>query len=193
MEVEPGMWLPAIMGGAEVDASGQSDLDAVNAHIKGQVETYFNEMKSREALPTQQTEQKDQLKDLIAPYIDPGMNQARFDGADAKDYVKFYTQNHDVAEYNDEIEKMFKGLADAGRATSRTDILHYLRGKEYSTDKDKFVEKITAKQKEQVEKAKGAVDIGQSSVDRARNDPIFATFDKLSLEEMEKALDGVVF
>lgn len=138
------------MAEAENATQEQSDLDAVNAHIKTQVETYFNELNNRVSpspSPSPQSDANSQLKDLISPFIEPGLNQARFEGADAKDYVRFYTGNQDAVEYQDEVEKTFKVLADAGRATSRADILFYLQGKEYRTDREKFIERDSVKQK----------------------------------------------
>mgnify|MGYP001606994390 CR=1 FL=1 len=182
------------------EENNTEDIEKVEAFlqskIKAEVEAAFNSYSEQQKTQpiTQQTDnQKDQLKELINPYIEPGIQRAQFEGADAKDYAQFYMRNADASEYADEVEKSFEALAKAGRPTTRADILRYIRGKEMEADPAAFMTKMAEKQKAQVDKAKGAVDFGSSAADRAKNDPTFANFDKLSVEDMEKALDGVAF
>lgn len=180
---------------------------AVQGFIKEQVETYFNELaqQQRQADPvvqkTQQDQAKDQLRDLINPFIEPALNEARFIAADSNDYAKFYTNNSDAIEYQDEVEKRFKLMKEAGRPTTRADILRHMVGDEFFKDKDRFVERLSEKKKQQLERAESASDFGYGSMTKAKNDPVFGrladlsrlTGDDLStaLKELEKALDGV--
>jgi hypothetical protein len=184
---------------AEPDNTTNDDLAKAQEFIKSQVETYMQEAFAKQQPVTQiqpvVADPNQQLRELISPFIDPGINEAKFTGADAKDYVKFYTdpKNIDAAEYQDEVEKAFEALAKVGRSTSRADILRYLRGKEYEADPDKFVAKVAERNKAALERARNAGDIGGSAIDRAKNDTTWTNFGKLSLEDMEKALDGVTF
>jgi hypothetical protein len=188
-----------------------SDIEKVQSFIKEQVEAYVAELDAKRPAPTvtqQQTETADQaakrqLTDIIKPITDPDINAARFEAADAKDYNRFYRSNPDAVEYEEKVEKTFEALAKAGRPTSRSDILDYLIGQEYRTDRDKFTEKLTVKRKEQLERADSAVDIGGMSITKAKNDPAFSHFmnyEKLqgedvstALKEMERVLEGVTF
>lgn len=179
------------------------DLEGVQNFIKGQVEDYLKQQlpqqvqryvpQQQQSVKTEQDQAKEQLKEIISPFIEPGLEQARFEGADAKDYVKFYTSSPESVEYQDEVEKAFEQLKQAGRPTARADILRYIQGRQFQEDPDKFVAKVSERRKQQLDRAAGAADMGQFSVERARSDPKWSSFDKLSIEEMEKALDGVVF
>src|SRR5438105_6393503 len=119
----------AIMGGAEAELP--TDMEKVQSFIKEQVDNYVAELEAKKPVPqpvTQHTETEKernhrQLSEIIKPVVDPDINAARFDAADAKDYIKFYTANPEASEYRDKVEKAFEALAEAGRATSRSDIL----------------------------------------------------------------------
>lgn len=175
----------------------KQDLAKVQDFIKGQVETYFNEMKDKAApvVDTKTAEQQahEQLGQLINPFVEPALNEARLTSSDAKDYVQFYMHNPDAKEYHDDVEKTFTALVKAGRPISRADILKHKLGEEYQADPAKFVEKQTARHKEQVVRAEAAVDFGAAALNKAKSDGTFANFDSKSLEDMEKALDGVTF
>jgi len=166
----------------------------LQTRIKSEVEAHFNSMQQRQTQPQTSSEQElaqRQLKEIISPIFDADIRQSRLDSADAKDYTHFYRSNPDADV--DEIEKTFKALVDAGRPTTRADINRYLVGKQFEADPTKFMSEMTEKQKKQVERATVAGDFGQGSLDKAKNDPQWANFDKLSVEDMEKALDGVTF
>jgi hypothetical protein len=180
----------------------QDDLAKVQGFIKEQVETYFQEQVAKtpalrqveqQHVVQQEDDGKRQLRELIDPFIKPDLDEARFAGADAQDYVKFYTNNPDAAEYQEKVEATFTALKKAGKPLGRADILDYLIGQEYRHDKDKFTEKLNVKRKEQLERAESASDFGAFSVTKAKNDKTFADFDKLPLEDMEKLLEGVTF
>ena len=168
----------------------------LQTRIKSEVETYFNEMTAKQQqsspqTPSEQEVAQRQLKEIISPLFDDDIKQSRFDAADAKDYTRFYQQNPDVD--SDEIESTFKALVDAGRPTTRADIARYLVGKKFEADPTKFMSEMSEKQKKQLERASSAGDVGASAMDRAKNDPTWTNFDSLSIEDMEKALDGVTF
>lgn len=190
----------------------QTDIEKVQGFIKEQVEAYVAELDAKRPVPSAVSQQsvetdeqrsKRQLTDIIKPITDPDINIARFEAADAKDYIRFYTANPEATEYQDKVEKTFEALAKAGRATSRSDILDYLIGQEYRTDRDKFTEKLTVKRKEQLDRAEAATDLGGMSINKAKSDPAFAHFmnyEKLqgddvstALKEMERVMEGVTF
>lgn len=193
------VWLPAVYGGAEGDVvvDQKQDLAKVQDFIKGQVETYFNEMKDKATsgvdIKTAEQQAHDQLGQLINPFVEPALNEARLTSSDAKDYVQFYMHNPDAKEYHDDVEKTFTALVKAGRPISRADILKHKLGEEYQTDPAKFVEKQTTKHKEQLQRAEAAVDFGTAALNKAKSDGTFVNFDSKSLEDMEKALEGITF
>ncbi len=181
----------------EVDNTNDiSTFEQVQALIKGQVDDYLKEQQSIPTPQQQQSEQDkatQQIRDLINPFVKPDLDEARFVAADAKDFVSFYNNNEDALLYKDDVEKSFELMKKAGRPTTRADILNYLVGREYREQPDKFKERETAKQKRQVERADGAIDFGGGSINRAKSDPTWSNFNKLSIEDMEKALDGITF
>lgn len=207
MYVGDGQYLPAVMGGAEPEVD---DLAKVQSFIKGEVETYFNELKTQlpaaqpEKTPAQvEDEGKRQIRELISPFIEPGLQEARFAGQSAEDYVKFYTGNTEAIEYQEQVEDMFTKLKAAGRPLPRADILSYIQGTEYRADKDKFIEKASAKRKQQLETAQGAVDFGSMGMTKGKVEPLAAVMgtieqksgDELSaaLKDMEAAMQGMTF
>ena len=170
----------------------------LQSRIKSEVEAAFTDMQQRSQqqtttrnTPSERELAQQELKELLSPIIDPDISRAKFDSADAKDYVQFYRNNPDVDQ--EEVEKTFKALADAGRPTTRADIARYLLGREYEADPTAFMAKVSEKQKKQVERATAASDFGAGALDKAKSDPTFSNFEKLSVEDMEKALEGVTF
>jgi hypothetical protein len=59
----------------------------------------------------------------------------------------------------------------------------------------KFTEKETERRKTQVKAVESATDMGQSALERARNDPVWSKENlwTMPLEDLEKALTGVTF
>jgi hypothetical protein len=185
-------------------AEETDDLAKVQEFIKSQVETYFQEQVAKTPVVQQQQQQSQQvqedaaqkqLRELISPFVEPGVSAARLDAADSLDYAKFYTNNPEAAEYQDQVEKTFEALKKAGRPLPRADILAHTIGKELTSNRDAFTEKLIAKRQAALERAEQAGDIGSYSITKAKADGTFGTgnFDKLSVEEMEKALEGVSF
>ena len=184
---------------AETDNTDNTpSFEQVQALIKSQVDDYLKEQQAaptRQQVQTEQDQARQQVADLINPFIKPDLDEARFVAADAKDYISFYSNNDDAAVYKDDVEKAFDIAKKAGRPIARADILDYVRGKEYREQPDKFKEKETDKHKRQVERAEVGVDFGSAALTRARDDVVFSadTFAKKTLEEQETALDGITF
>jgi len=183
---------------AEIDTT-TDDFKQVQSLIRGEVEKYAAEAfdKQKQQVPAQtQTEQQQaqqQLRDLISPFVDPGINEAKLTAADARDYVDFYNSNDVEVTYKQQVEETFNELKKMGRPLPRTDIMNYLVGKEYRADPDKFTAKQSERKKAQLDRAITASDFGSGAVDRQRNESMFTNFDSLSVEDMAKALDGVTF
>ncbi len=175
------------------------DIKRVQSLIREQVQSCMAEQQAAEAARqaqgnlTDEQKGRQQLKEVIDPIIGPDINEARFTAADAKDEVRFYRKNPEALDHEEEIEKVFIQLKQAGRATDRATIYQYVLGREYTEDKEKFTDKQIERRRQQTEKADIAQDMGMGALSRARNDPKFKDFDKLSVEDMEKALDGVTF
>lgn len=179
----------------------QDETERVNNYIKAQMDNYWDELEAKKtkAKPTQQTqvtsedEGRKQLKELIDPIYGQEVSGAKFTAQDAKDYVTFYRKYPNAGEFEEEIEKTFTALAEAGRPFSRETVYQNVLGREYSKDPEKFVTKHNEVKERKVKEAQTASDMGQFGVGSTRSDNPFKDFDKLSLADMEKALDGVTF
>ena len=196
------MRYPLQMAEADGASGGSGDFEKVQDFIKDQVKTYFDEMKAKEPAVRQQepqvtvTEQQQahkQAGDFIKQFVDSDINDAKFVAADARDYADFYMNNPLAADYKDDVEKAFKVLKDAGRATTRGDILDYVRGRQMRTDPENFTKGEKARQAKQLERADSASDFGAGATARAKSDAVWGNFDSLSVADMEKALEGVTF
>lgn len=173
-----------------------NDFEKVQAFIKEQVDTYAPDA-LRKATPQQpqvdtDAQAKRQFGELIDPFVSPHLAKAQFTADDAKDYVDFYG-DEGAREYKDQVEDLFQQAAKNNRPMPRKEILRYVRGKEYEADPEAFVTKASEKKKAQLERAEAASDFGAFSTTRAKADPTFGNFEKLSLDEMEKALEGISF
>jgi hypothetical protein len=84
-------------------------------------------------------------------------------------------------------------LKSQGRAIPREDIKNYLIGKAYSDDPKKFTEAEAQRHKAQMTNANGSVDMGLSALDRAKSDPIWSNVRSMSLDDLEKNLEGITF
>ena len=177
----------------------ETDFEKVEGYIKERVQAYYDEMKAKEPVVTQnvtQTEQQQahkQAGDFIKQFVDSDINDAKFIAADARDYADFYMNNSLAGDYKDDVEKTFKVLKDAGRATTRNDILDYVRGRQMRTDPENFTKAEKARQSKQLERAESAGDFGAGAMTRAKSDAVWSNFDSLGVADMEKALDGITF
>ncbi len=174
------------------------EFQQVQSLIKSEVEKYAAEAFAKQSssvaqTSTEQEHAQQQLRDLINPFVEPGINEAKLTAADARDYVDFYNNNDVESAYKKQVEDTFNELKKQGRPTTRDAIMSYLLGKDYRADPDKFTETQQARKKQQIDRANTAVDFGAGAVDRAKNDSVFSNFEALSVEDMEKALDGVTF
>lgn len=180
------------------------DINKVNEYITSVVQESFKEaMASYEAQGRQQPQSNQQgltqeqiaqlqLKQMLDPFITPEVNAAKLAAADASDRVDFYSNPVNL-EYKDEVEKMFAELKQQGRAIPRNDIKNYIIGKTYTENPEEFNRKQSERHKNQLNNANSAVDVGLSAMDRAKSDPVWSNVKNMSLEELEKNLEGVTF
>jgi hypothetical protein len=181
---------------AEVE---QTDFERAQEFIKSQVQTEFERLQAQRAPapdPVQGRSTEDiarqQLREAIDPIYRGDIDQARFVSQDAKDYVDFYS-DPESREYKEEVERIFAEANKAGRPMPRRDIQRWLIGKEVIEQPDKYSERVSARKQRELDRAGNAQDFGVGAAARQKADQTFANFSSLSLEEMEKALDGVVF
>lgn len=178
------------------------DINKVNEYIQGVVQESFKEAMAsyqaqaqpvtREERLTEQQAANLQLKQMLDPFITPEINAAKLAAADASDKVDFYRDPRNV-QYTDEVEAMFKDLKARGQAIPRNDIKNYLIGKAYSEDPKKFTEAEAARHTQQMDKVNSSVDMGLNAMDRAKADPVWSNVRNMTLEDLEKNLDGVTF
>lgn len=188
---------------AEVSVDERSDFEKAQEFIRDQVKSQVAELMeaqrvqevARPAVPQPDAAEqaRKQLQEVIDPFIKPGLDDAKFQAADARDYVDFYQGNDLALEYKTEVEDAFNKAREQGRALPRKDILRWLVGREATEQPDKYTERQQARAKRELDRASNAADFGVGSAAKEKADTTFANFSSLTLDEMEKALDGVVF
>ncbi len=207
MYLEDYGYVPSIYGGAEGESEGEDkggsgsgdddNFKQVQEFIRGEVQAELENFKKTQPVKLDEPKSKedgDQLRDVLSPYIEPGINAATLEARTAKDYASFYRGNPSVtAEQEAEVEKRFDALVKAGRATSRADIYDHMVGQEYKNDPAKFLEKQAERKKVDLEKASDASDFGVGALTRAKENALFENFADNSIEDMEKKLEGVTF
>lgn len=176
-------------------------IEDVNAYIAAQVMAQKDAIVQAtvDAIRTQEQPKEDditkahrQIRDVIDPVYGDDIREAKFKGDNAIDIANFYRDPLHQS-FQDEVEGHFDRLHKAGRPTSRNDIFKWMLGEMYNTDPTKLEERMKAAKSAQLAHASTATDAGSGSADRQRVDTTFSNFDKLSLEEMEAALDGVAW
>jgi len=188
------------------DNTDQNQLARVQEYIRGEVQQYLQgqqqqaqqqyaqqaaQQQQGQLTPQQQAYQ--QVGQFVRHFVQPDIDQAKFAAADATDRANFYISNPLAKEYEQELEETYATMVQLGRPTVRADVLRYIRGKEYEANPQKFLEKEKEREKRRIQHVSYASDIGASAISRERVDQLFTDFDKLSLEDMEKRLDGVTF
>jgi hypothetical protein len=179
------------------------DINKVNEYISGVVQESFKEaMAAYEAQRpqpvqtpqgmTQEQAAQLQLKQMLDPFITPEVNAAKFAAANASDKVDFYSKKGNE-QYRDEVEKMFNEQVAQGRALPRQDLKNYIIGKAYGEDPQKFTEAEAQRHKEQLNNVNGSVDVGLNAMDRAKSDPVWSNVRNMTLEDLEKNLEGITF
>lgn len=179
------------------------DINKVNEYITSVTQEAVKEALAtyeaqRQPVPQQQqglTQEQAaqlQLKQMLDPFIQPEVNAAKFAAANASDKVDFYSKKGNE-QYRDEVEKMFNEQVAQGRALPRQDLKNYIIGKAYVEDPKKFTEAEAARHKEQLNNVNGAIDVGLNAMDRAKADPVWSNVRSMSLEDLEKNLEGVTF
>lgn len=152
------------------------DKDALNADAltalvgKTVQETLAAEVKRQNDLAAQQQAEReaearaaasrpapgaDPVGDMVRPYVDPAIREARLAGQSATDAVLFYQKNPKATKHMDEIEARFNRLVANGTAFARADIYNHLRG-------EKYEEFVKADQEEQRLAAERAANEGLS-------------------------------
>lgn len=174
----------------------QEQVEKAQQFIKGEVERHIKELykpvESKGQLSDEE-QQRQRMREFLDPYVSPGVNEAKLAAADAKDELKFYRAHPEALDLESEIEGTFQNLVKANRPMTREDIYRNLLGKQYTEDPQKFMERASAKRQAQVARAEEATDIVTASFNKAKGDKTFSGFEKLSIEDMEKALEGVAF
>lgn len=186
-------------------AEDEVDINKVNEYIRDQTQTYVKEALAQyqaEQQPVQQQQNSQgltqeqlaqlQLKQMLDPFIQPEVNAAKFAAANANDKVDFYSKPGN-RQYEAEVEKMFNEQVAQGRALPREDLKNYILGKSYSENPKKFTEEQEARHKEQLNNAYSATDMGIAALDKAKADPVWSNVKNMSLEDLEKNLEGITF
>lgn len=188
----------------KVDNDQNKDLEIkkVQDFIRSETEKHFNSLyesrsrDNRQQDPQPQRNDQDdakrQLKEFIDPIIKPDIDETRLIASDAKDEARFYRKNPDALELEEQIEQAFDRLVKANRPTSREDIYKYIIGQNYTSDRDRFIDSALSKRQAQLDKASAAADMASGGVSRKEMESGRESFSKLSVEEMEKALEGVL-
>ena len=177
-----------------------------SAEVPEDIESRFSDMvKSQieEAMASLGTVPKETLKETpdpseevrnaLNPFIQPGIDDAKFRGDDAKDYASFYMRHPEALANQEEVEKMFTSLAQAGRGTTREDINRYIQGKKYLDNPTAFIDSEMERRKKELEALESSTDMAANGI--ARNAKVVSSedFGKLSIEEMEKEMEGYTF
>jgi hypothetical protein len=176
-----------------------NDFEKVTGFIRDQVKAYIGELQQQQ--PQQQQPQYDQrqyeqnrlVAETIAPVVGPALAQATNDAADARDEIRFYRENPEALEHSEAVERLFGELKQQGRLIPRRDLYDAILGREFRADPEKFVEKQQARKKQQTERAELSTDFGAAMMNKVKADSTWGNFENLSLEDMEKKLEGVTF
>lgn len=177
------------------------NYERVTSFIRDQVKGYMEEvlptLRGRQEAPSQRQQQEADnnrlIAETIAPVVGPHISQLQGDYLDLKDKEDFYYSQPDAKEHREDIEALFSELKKQGRMIPRSDLHRAIVGKKYLADPDKFVEDHSNRKKNSRETLDSSVDFGAAMFARAKDDPKWSNFSSLSVEEMEKALDGITF
>lgn len=176
-----------------------NDFEKVTGFIRDQVKTYISELQQQQQPQQQQPydqrqyEQNRLVAETIGPVVGPALNQAVTGVNAVQDEVRFYRDNPEAMEHGESIERLFDELRQQGRPIPRKDLYDAILGREYRADPEKFVEKAQQRKKAQTEKAEMATDFGAAMMNKVKADSTWGNFESLSLEDMEKKLEGVTF
>ena len=137
----------------------------------------------------------DEVRKALSPFIQPGLDDAKFRGDDAKDFASFYLGNPDASSIKDEVEKRFIALAQAGRPTTRDDIYKHIKGQEYVNDPNAFIDKEVERRQKELERINSNADMGLGSLQPRIGEGVMSVeeFEGLSVEEMEEKMEGFTF
>jgi hypothetical protein len=132
---------------------GKTVQETLAAEVKRQGEAAAAAQQEREAQERADAAARnrpaDPVGDMVRPYVQPAIQEARLAGQAATDAVLFYQKNPKAAKHMDEIEARFNRLMANGTAFARADIYNHLRGEKY----DDFVKADQEEQRLAAERA----------------------------------------
>lgn len=129
----------------------------------------------------------DEVGELISGYVKPETEKLSLAIADTKDHNLFYQQHGNISdEEKAEVESIFNDRMKRGRPEPRSEIYQYLYGKK-AMERDKKEREEDTKRK-----ASEASDAGISGLAKIVSERNVDPRD-MSLEELEKALEGITF
>ena len=170
-----------------------ADKDAVDAYIRQQFDAFANEREASMQRQSGQGQDIDQVqqnvRQIVDPIYRPDIDQTRLVAADAKAYAAFYRRHPEAVDLADKVESLFEDAVKNGRPTAREALYKYALGDLAMTEPDKFSER----QKAQLRQAEMAADLGSGGSGKPRNEGTLDDLKAMTLEDMEKALDGVTF
>lgn len=183
----------------EKEINDKEEKEAVDKYIADRVKTNvadfmeeYNKQSARKSVDVEDEtkRQHKQVEAFLDPIYGGKINQANFKADSAMDYANFYIGNDLALEYKDQVETIFRQTADAGRPMDRASILRYLVGREALDEPEKYQTRADERKKKQLQKAESAIDHVEAG--RLRGETQFKDFSSLSVEEMEKVLEGVI-
>lgn len=185
------------------ESTEELDLAKVQEFIKGQVETYTKEVLERQKAETPPVTQsqpvnpeeqaRENLRSVINPFIQPGLNALQTEVLDVKDSSQFYANFDGTDEEKQAIEQMFANLKAQNRPIPRKDIKHYLDGKLADENPQEYEKRTSERRKRQTARLNGAGDFGAGSLDKGKADISTSDLWKMPMEELEKVMAGVTF
>ena len=140
----------------------------------------------------QQQELQRQLVDMVRPTFEPAIRNAALRADAAEDKADYYLENPSMVEYKNEIEDAFRKCIQENRPTNRQALADYIIGRERRMNPEKFEEREKARHDREQSRAYNATDFG-GSLGKDKPTGSMDDFKALSLEEKEKALEGVTF
>lgn len=181
-------------------SESSNDFDKVTGFIRDQVKAYIGELQAQQPQQQQQPqfdqrqyEQNKLIAETIGPVVGPALQQAQHAAVSAEDEVRFYRENPEALEHSEAVEKLYSELRQQGRLIPRKDLYDAILGREFRADPDKFMEKQQQRKKAQTERAEMSTDFGAAMMSKVKADNKWSKFEDLSVEDMEKALDGITF
>jgi hypothetical protein len=169
----------------------QQNREAIDAYIRQQFDNFAQSNNFVRAQPTvdADTAQRNAIKEMVDPIYRNELESIRLEARAARDEATFYRKHPEAVDIADDLEKLFVESANNGRPTSREALYDFYNGREQRMNPEKY----EARRKAQLERASAASDIGSGSNGKEKAGITIDDFKSLSLEDMERALEGVTF